>query len=124
METTSAQARPTICVGFRGSRPRRSRARALGLRLRKPGGRARRLRRARRLAISVCAPVPLRGVVLTLRDRRGRLTGRSQTRPVAGRRRLSLSLRRRIARGRYTLVATGRNPDGRRGRLTYAVRFS
>jgi len=54
-----------------------------------------------------------------------RVIGRSLATSVRGRKRLRIRFRRgrHIVAGRYTLEATGRNPDRRGGKLVVGVRF-
>jgi hypothetical protein len=66
----------------------------------------------------------LRGLVFTVRDARRRLVGRSAARVLRGYRHIPIRLRRELRpRRRYTLIATGRRPDGSRLRRTMAVRM-
>jgi ABC-2 type transport system ATP-binding protein len=79
-------------------------------------------RHVRRLAVRVRAvDGTVRNVVVTVRGRRGRLEGRSRARTFAGARRILVPLRRTLPAGRYTIVATGRRPDGSRVRAVRRV---
>ena len=64
----------------------------------------------------------VRNVVVALKTPRGRVLGRSRPpRTFAGRKRILVRLRRRLAPGRYVIEATGRRPDGSRVRVTKRV---
>ena len=130
---TQPQGRPTLPTG--GGTPtgkpranRGSRAPRLALNFNRPGGSARqlnrRLRKGRVFVLRARARRdPVRGVTGVLYRLQGRsqvLIGRTR-RPVTVGRRTNVQLRlseRFRRRGRYLLVLSGRNPDGRRGRAT------
>ncbi len=64
----------------------------------------------------------VRNVVVALKTPRGRVLGRSRPpRTFAGRKRILVRLRRRLAPGRYVIEASGRRPDGSRVRVTKRV---
>jgi ABC-2 type transport system ATP-binding protein len=66
----------------------------------------------RRVRVALWSSEPLRGVVVRMRDRRGRVLGRSARARVTGRRKVTVRLKRRLRPGRYTLTASGRTVDG------------
>ena len=93
------------------------------LRFRFPGGLH---RHATRRALHVHARTrggTVRDLTFVVRDRRGRMVGRSTPRDLRGPAHIRIELRRRLERGkRYALVATARQPDGSRLRLRALVR--
>jgi ABC-2 type transport system ATP-binding protein len=92
-----------------------------GLRISAVGGLAR--RRVAMVGVVVRAVNgPVRNVVVALETPRGRTLGRSRPpRTFAGRKRIVVRLRRRLAPGRYVVEASGRRPDGSRVRVTKRV---
>jgi ABC-2 type transport system ATP-binding protein len=61
----------------------------------------------RRLRVWVSGTQPMVGVVVTVRDRRGRPVGRSRATVVSRRSRVTIRLRRPLRAGRYTVGASG-----------------
>ena len=66
----------------------------------------------------------LRDLTFTVRDRRGRLVGKSMPRDLRGSARIRVKLRRKLERpARYGVIATGREPDGSTLRERRTVRL-
>lgn len=104
--------------------PLRARATRVRLRLTFPGGPWRHVTHRFWRIDARALSGTLRGLTLTVRDRRGRLVGRSAPRALRGRAHVYVRLRRRLRpRQRYAIVATARRVDGTRLRKEVAIRL-
>jgi ABC-2 type transport system ATP-binding protein len=83
-----------------------------------------RLAGKRKFRVAISASQPMRGIVVRVRDARGRQVGRSSNVVLSGRGKVTIRLRRPLRRGRYTLSASGKAAsDGTKARATRAVRL-
>ena len=98
--------------------------RAARLRFSFPGGARAHLKRRSWHVHAEVLDASLRGLRFTVRNPRGHVIGRSEPRDLRGPGHVSILLDRPLAeRARYTVIATGRQPDGARLKRTRAVRI-